>query len=978
MKAACSALLVLALLSTAGMATADWRLEDGHKMHWPQLPDRDGWDVNCTMPLVLADDFLCTGTGPITGIHVWVSWQGDRPEPQLVQSIELSIHRDIPADPPQIPFSKPQEPPLWRTNITERYTIRQMEPSLQGWYDPMGGIVETNDHETWFLYNFSFSPEEAFEQIEGNIYWLNVAFLMAPEAMGMAGWKTSGSYHFLDDAVWRPYESQNPQEDWQELRDPLDPSISLDLAFVIQGGPPGETELDFGDAPDSPAGALYPTLLPGGARHVLTANGPFFGQWVEFDPDGQPSPQADGDDIVDGTDDEDGIVFPPVLTPGSSYNFTVDLSASPAGGYVSAWVDYNGNMSWGDPGEQILSDHPLPAGAAAAPFTRTVPAGAAIGTTYARFRVTTAPGIGPGGLAPDGEVEDYVAQIEEEEEPEPEYDIKWYQPLDPVNPVDVPSYLSQEPFEYAWILDDFQSDGRPIVGIRWWGSYPGYAPDEPGPVPPPLTGGRPGAFYLDWYTDIPAGVATNYSIPGKRIMTGRYPLAGWGYTALVPGVVVERYYTTAVHHATGAYEHEYVYDLLLPEPWNEKEKHIYWLGVQADYGLTPPEQGWGWATTSLDHEWNDDAVSDELTGEIWAKELRYVDVDPRHPYDTNSVNMAFVLFTDVLGRRNSKWMQPPDMMYGENMPSWTTLDHVGVPGWPLRADDFISDGRRITDLHWWGSYIDWLPLWREPDPPPAPTNFPNGLLGFRVSWHHDVPAGALDPWSQPQNPPITEFFVPIEKCHEVFYGSVTQTWKSEEWLEHEYQYYLDLMDPELEQPGAWPEEEGVIYWLNIQAVFPAEFQAGGEHGGWGWKSTPPEHQWHDVSVVATNYVGGQPDWEAGAYPTNHPFGNPEGGALLPLDLAFELTTDEGSTSEWWYADIRFTHIDDDSATNYLMTSKGVMGMGDQVLEMCTDLVVSNWTPVATNPAPLPPAWMHNWTDALPHSTSEYYRVIQKP
>lgn len=37
-------------------ALADWDITDGHKMHFPQLPDETGWAVNATQPLVLADD----------------------------------------------------------------------------------------------------------------------------------------------------------------------------------------------------------------------------------------------------------------------------------------------------------------------------------------------------------------------------------------------------------------------------------------------------------------------------------------------------------------------------------------------------------------------------------------------------------------------------------------------------------------------------------------------------------------------------------------------------------------------------------------------------------------------------------------------------------------------------------------------------------------------------------------------------------
>ena len=39
-------LLTILCVSCAGtMALADWDEGDDHKMHWPQLPDPQGWDV---------------------------------------------------------------------------------------------------------------------------------------------------------------------------------------------------------------------------------------------------------------------------------------------------------------------------------------------------------------------------------------------------------------------------------------------------------------------------------------------------------------------------------------------------------------------------------------------------------------------------------------------------------------------------------------------------------------------------------------------------------------------------------------------------------------------------------------------------------------------------------------------------------------------------------------------------------------------
>ena len=64
------------------------------KMHYPQLPDENGWDVNATWPLVLADDWLCTETGWVKDIHFWGSWLGD--SIGYIEYFILSIHEDIP------------------------------------------------------------------------------------------------------------------------------------------------------------------------------------------------------------------------------------------------------------------------------------------------------------------------------------------------------------------------------------------------------------------------------------------------------------------------------------------------------------------------------------------------------------------------------------------------------------------------------------------------------------------------------------------------------------------------------------------------------------------------------------------------------------------------------------------------------------------------------------------------------------------
>lgn len=156
---------------------------------------------------------------------------------------------------------------------------------------------------------------------------------------------------------------------------------------------------DFGDAP-----APYPvTLASNGARHEVA--GPTLGLTVDSEADGVNSSLAAGD----GADD-DGVVFGAVNAGRTDASITVKVRNAPLGGRVDAWVDFNGNGSWSDPGEQILTSAAVTNNTNKL-FSFSVPANAALGTSYARVRISTAGGLSPTGAAPEGEVEDHKVTI---------------------------------------------------------------------------------------------------------------------------------------------------------------------------------------------------------------------------------------------------------------------------------------------------------------------------------------------------------------------------------------------------------------------------------------------------------------------------------------------------------------------------------------------------------------------------------------
>lgn len=174
--------------------------------------------------------------------------------------------------------------------------------------------------------------------------------------------------------------------------------------MVDQIEPP---EYDFGDAPTSEQSGFaksYPTTLAqDGARHMIVDRGPYIGFFTDVpdaDTDGQPDPNAEGDDL-DGNNDEGGLSRT-VLCQGWPREFRVDVDGG--GGYAGAWIDFNGDGDWDDQGEEVFQGF-LADGAHYIEVT--APLGS-MPITFGRFRLTSWPGrLKPTGPALDGEVEDF-------------------------------------------------------------------------------------------------------------------------------------------------------------------------------------------------------------------------------------------------------------------------------------------------------------------------------------------------------------------------------------------------------------------------------------------------------------------------------------------------------------------------------------------------------------------------------------------
>ena len=238
MRAMHTSLIVVVVAVVVGLAVqaarADWNAGDPYKMHFPQLPDLNGLDVNFMDPKVLADDWKCTETGKVSDVHFWFSSRDD--VPFILQNVHLSIHADIPAsENPLGPYSMPAEPALGQWDIPgDQVIVRLWGTGVQGWFDPNTQEYVPQDHHNIWQANIIRIPDPFIQQ-EGTIYWLDISVKAISPTGGpvQLGWKTSLD-KFNDDAAWTDRDpGAVPQ--WHELLDPT--GRSLDLAFVITPEP---------------------------------------------------------------------------------------------------------------------------------------------------------------------------------------------------------------------------------------------------------------------------------------------------------------------------------------------------------------------------------------------------------------------------------------------------------------------------------------------------------------------------------------------------------------------------------------------------------------------------------------------------------------------------------------------------------------------------------------------------------------------
>jgi hypothetical protein len=200
----------------------------------------------------------------------------------------------------------------------------------------------------------------------------------------------------------------------------------------------------------------------------------------------------------------------------------------------------------------------------------------------------------------------------------------------------------------------------------------------------------------------------------------------------------------------------------------------------------------------------------------------------------------------------TKWIQLPDMTTEWGLDLQSQWDPTDSEPDIIKADDWqCLDGRPITDIHWWGSYLNNVEF--EPDE-------------FVILIYEDDDS---DPAFFRPGTLRADYHVPFANANQTPYG-----YDYYQEAVYEYSFYL----PE----DQWFEQEqGAWYWISIVAVTPEI----GDTPIWGWHTGIPPYTEDGDSWAVTGKV-----WQECGIP-DIPEGNPFEWAVMPgYNMSFVFTT----------------------------------------------------------------------------------------
>ena len=226
------------LVTTARLPAQTLQCVDTNVIKFFQPPNVDlGPDVkDSRQNIVLADDFRCTSTGPITDIHLWGSWLNDAKG--VITNFWIGIYNDVPAvtnfASGIITPSHPGSNLLWHQSFgLGQYAENPYALGQEYFYSPTNNLLIGGDTQAWY---YCFYPTNPFVQ-QGTAanptnYWLAV-YAQIGDQTSLFGWKTALPPHYNDAAVWGTVAGGLPIGNWLSMTNPLNQQ-PLDLAFALE------------------------------------------------------------------------------------------------------------------------------------------------------------------------------------------------------------------------------------------------------------------------------------------------------------------------------------------------------------------------------------------------------------------------------------------------------------------------------------------------------------------------------------------------------------------------------------------------------------------------------------------------------------------------------------------------------------------------------------------------------------------------
>lgn len=854
------------------LENCDWRYGYPYKMHWPQLPDfgETGMDVDSSKS-ILADDFKCTSTGPITDFHFWASFFDDILPVNEPNSLvfEIKIYSDIPATANS--GSRPGNELWTQTFYQGEYSVRTIKNRPSDWYNPISLYNDPNNHRLAFQYNFCVK-KNPFIQEEGTIYWLSIRDIRSPNDTYKLGWKTTTKkLGWNDNAVF----SLPGAAGWLQMYYPKGHKFegeSINLAFSITDGMQGDRLHDLGDAPDSSntfpntkmlaytgpnVQANYPTIFwtyfpPYGPIHWQPEKMFYLGKDVSFESGADTGYDEDTNNNLyppndlsnrDGADD--GIKLPLILPHCQEAKIPFTLTTiSPVVTepiYLNVWCDWNRDGDWDDmidcPDGTTIPEWAVQNTPIIINFAGTVsldtppfmcwnplndnnepdPMWLRISVAEKPWNTSYPTLTGHGGSGPDegyeyGETEDYL--IYAKEDPNTiEYD--WGDSPDSVISPAYPTISSN-------------NGAFHVITGPWFGD----ANDKPDAE----LNGQPDPNALGDDLNVDPLLSVGPQIDDENGVT---------IPPLIPGYPAD--ITLEVGGGGGIVQ--------------------AWIDYNSDMKWQPDEVVYNGFLTPGSHVISFIVPDDAVPGQSFARFRisRQGNLGPDGPAKDGEVEDHEVVIESL--SPYTKWLQLPDVT-----PHGIDIRVDSNEGQRIIADDFeCTSTDKLTDVHFWGS-------WRQ--------DKKYDILRINISIYDDDPAVANNSYSKPKAKVLWQKDFLQGQFKEKLYHEVR---KPGEWwwdtVKNEIKGGADRqiwkIDIDINPDEAFVQqgtpENPKIYWLAIRVDT--------NDGEFGWKTRRwPDHFMDD----AVWDVGSELPrlWKELRYPKKHPYYDIEKNSI---DMAFQLT-----------------------------------------------------------------------------------------